>query len=187
MAELSRKSAITDMHNTFSNPKQTPEPKPPRRNPERRAHSRHAFSATTEAIEHKSQTRLRGRCSDISQGGCYVDAMNPFPSGSEVTLRMNNGAKSFESPARVVFSKVGMGMGLAFHDTPMDQLGTLAEWTGLNADGRPLAQQEAETMKEEHSTGNNERQVLNRLISMLIRKNVLTENEGSTLLSGIFR
>jgi hypothetical protein len=187
MTELSHKNAVADAADSLSDTKRVPESKPSRRKAERRTHARHAFSATAEAVEHRTGTHLSGRCADVSLGGCYVDAMNPFPTGSEVTLRLKHGAKTFESPSTVIFSKVGMGMGLSFHDTTQDQLSTLAKWTAWLADGLLPLEQEGEINQEVASFALNERQILDQLIRMLIHKHVLTEKEGSTLLSGIFR
>jgi hypothetical protein len=187
MTDSLQKNVITEIVKIRSDTRPVSATKAHHNPAERRLHPRHPFSAATEAIEDKTRTRLSGRCADVSLGGCYVDAMSPFPTGARVTVRLKHGAKSFESPATVVFSKVGMGMGLAFHDTTVDQRITLEEWTAWLAEGVfPVEGENAETQVRA-SLQLNERQVLDQLISMLIRKNVLTEKEGAALLSGLFR
>jgi hypothetical protein len=76
---------------------------------ERRRHARHPFTATVEAVELKSQTRIQGRTSDLSRGGCYVDTISSFPAGSIVKMRLTKEMRSFEARAEVVYSSVGMG------------------------------------------------------------------------------
>src|SRR5579862_8597739 len=81
---------------------------------ERRRHVRYSFTATALALELKSDTRIEARTSHLSSAGCYLDTMVPFPVGSRVQLRISHDGRAFECEARVAFSQVGMGMGLAF-------------------------------------------------------------------------
>jgi hypothetical protein len=187
MTDSLGKDVIAEVVRVRNDTKQVPATKTHHNPAERRLHPRHPFSAATEAIEDKTRTRLCGRCADVSLGGCYVDAMSPFPTGARVTVRLKHGARSFESPATVVFSKAGMGMGLAFHDTTLDQHITLEEWIAWLADGAFPVEGENTGTQVQASLQLNERQVLDLLISMLIRKNVLTEKDGASLLSGLFR
>jgi hypothetical protein len=55
---------------------------------ERRTDARYSFSATAEAVHLQADTRLNGRISDLSRGGCYVDTINPFPVGADVKIRI---------------------------------------------------------------------------------------------------
>src|SRR3979490_2345989 len=97
---------------------------------ERRRHTRYPFTVTVEAVESKSQTRIQGRTSDLSRGGCYVDTISSFPAGSAVKIRLTKDARSFESQAQVVYSSVGMGMGVKFTSSASQQLSTLEKWGG---------------------------------------------------------
>jgi hypothetical protein len=97
---------------------------------ERRMSVRKPFSASATAVEENSETRLQVRCSDLCLDGCYVDTLNPFPDGTSLTLRIKNKEATFETPARVCSSHIGMGMGLVFCDTAEEQKATLAEWLG---------------------------------------------------------
>src|ERR1700689_2440283 len=81
---------------------------------ERRHHLRFPFSATVEAVEIKSGTKITGRTSDLGLGGCYVDTLSPFPVGTEAKMRIIRETETFEAQVRVVYSLIGMGMGLAF-------------------------------------------------------------------------
>jgi len=81
---------------------------------ERRRNLRFAFTATVEAIETKTGTKVIGRTSDLSLGGCYVDTLSPFPVGTEAKIRIMRDTETFEAQVKVVYSSIGMGMGLAF-------------------------------------------------------------------------
>lgn len=71
---------------------------------ERRRMPRYAFSASAEAVHLEADTRLSGRVSDISRGGCYVDTINPFPVGAEVKIRIVRDNLSFVAMARVLYA-----------------------------------------------------------------------------------
>ena len=95
---------------------------------ERRAHPRYPFTASAEAMDVRSGTRLNARISDISRGGCYVDSISPFAVGTEVKIRITKDANSFISQGKVVYSTTGMGMGLKFTVIEPDQRWMLEKW-----------------------------------------------------------
>jgi hypothetical protein len=102
---------------------------PTERDPhERRRHTRYPFTVTVEAVEGKSQTRIQGRTSDLSRWGCYVDTIRSFPAGSVVKMRLTKDARSFEAQAEVVYSLVGMGMGVRFTSGGPQHFLTLEKW-----------------------------------------------------------
>ena len=49
--------------------------------PELRRSPRIPFIATAEITEVDSEVRLTARTGDLSQGGCYLDMVNPLPQG----------------------------------------------------------------------------------------------------------
>jgi hypothetical protein len=154
---------------------------------ERRAYPRHSVIADAKVIEIKTQAQLGGRCTDLSMNGCYVDIINPFPIGSLVVVRLRDKKKTFESPARVVYAKMGMGMGLSFYDTAAEQRRSLHEWATWVPDDSPPAEPAAEPGKARPETPSNDRLVLDQLINTLVRKRVLTDEEGAILLDGLGR
>ncbi|MGB7023766.1 MAG: PilZ domain-containing protein [Candidatus Acidiferrales bacterium] len=82
-----------------------------------------------------SPTRNQGRkttsrSTDLGRGGCFVDTISPFPVGTSVRLRLTVEQKSFEASAKVVYSMIGMGMGLAFTSIEPEQLWVLESWLG---------------------------------------------------------
>ena len=163
-----------------------PAPAPNAKTQEHRANARFSFTAAAEVIELQSKAKVAGRTSDLSLGGCYVDAINPFPVGTPVTLRLTYAGRTFQVQSAVVYAHAGMGMGIAFTQVRPDQLEVLQAWVGqLSGEGEPLVEQAAAASNE--PLHRNERHVLNQLISLLIRKNLLTETEGAALLRELFR
>lgn len=152
---------------------------------ERRKHPRYPFTAAAEVVESKTQARVTGRSSDLAIGGCFIDAMSPFPTGTSVVVRLAYNQRKFEAKARVAYSQSGMGMGLAFTQVEPDHRWILEQWLG-ELSGQPEARLklvESEGPSAPAAGGNDEpRYVLNELIVTLIRKGVLTDKEGKALL-----
>ena len=95
---------------------------------DRRTHPRYEFTAAVEVIAAESGARMETRVRDLSQQGCYVDTNNPLPLGTVTDVRITKGAQLFEARARVVYSRVGKGMGLVFTTIEPGQSGTLETW-----------------------------------------------------------
>ena len=93
-----------------------------------RAVLRYAFVASAEVTEVSSGTKLSGRTSELSLGGCYIQALNPFPEGTLVHLRILRDQGVFEAKAMVVYCHPGSGMGLAFAGIAPDQQSVLEAW-----------------------------------------------------------
>src|SRR5216683_1728092 len=81
---------------------------------DRRTHPRYEFTAAVEVVAPESGARIETRVRDLSQQGAYVDTNNPLPLGTVTDVRITKGAQLFEARARVVYSRVGKGMGLVF-------------------------------------------------------------------------
>ena len=148
---------------------------------ERRQHPRYPFTGTLEAVEPQSQTRMQGRTADLSEGGCYVDTMSPFPAQTRVKVRITRAQRSFESQATVVYSVAGMGMGLRFDATEPPQLVSLRKWVS-ELSGESIT--ETATEEKEHSVGGVPARdaVLHELILELMRKGVVAEDNGRGML-----
>jgi hypothetical protein len=157
--------------------------------PERRGLVRFPFTAAAEVYELRSQTRVKGRCSDLGSGGCYVDTLIPFAVGAVVRVRIERDTREFEAEAVVAYAHVQMGMGLAFTDIKREHQKVLRSWiaelSGEQAPQPAPSATEPETGAIE--TDANIRLVLNELIYLLVRKKIITENEGTGLLRKMFR
>jgi hypothetical protein len=84
--------------------------------------------ASAEVTELQSGTQLSARTSELGLGGCYVDALNPFPEGTLVGLRILRDQGVLETKAKVVYCDPRFGMGLAFTEMTPDQRSLLEAW-----------------------------------------------------------
>jgi hypothetical protein len=158
--------------------------------PERRRHSRYPFTATVELVEASSQTRIQGRTSDLSRGGCYVDSPCRFPAGSVVKMRLTKEMRSFEAQANVVYSLDGMGMGVKFTAADSEQFSTLEKWMAeLSGElqPRPELPQPSDQSCAQRRPGNEEYFVLNELVMELMRQGVLSNAKCEALLQKLNR
>src|SRR6266849_6021323 len=95
---------------------------------DRRTHPRYEFIAAVEVVATESGARIETRVRALSHQGAYVDTNNPLPLGTVTDVRITKGAQLFEARARVVYSRVGKGMGLVFTAIEQEQLRTLETW-----------------------------------------------------------
>jgi diguanylate cyclase (GGDEF)-like protein/PAS domain S-box-containing protein len=102
--------------------------------------TRYPCSSGVEALDIQSDTRVVGRIADIANGGCYVDTINPFAVKAKVALTITKDQQSFKCLAEVVYSWMGMGMGLMFTSAEPEHLRMLDEWIAeLSGDSRAEA------------------------------------------------
>src|SRR6266704_1255334 len=93
-----------------------------------RTHPRYEFVAAVEVVAAESGARIETRVRDLSQQGCYVDTNSPLPLGTVTDVRITKGGQLFKARGRVVYSRIGKGMGLVFTAIEPEQCGTLATW-----------------------------------------------------------
>jgi PilZ domain-containing protein len=164
---------------------------------ERRRNPRYPFTASIEAIETKSGTRLNGRIGDLGLGGCYVDTLSPFPVGNVLSIKISKDNESFQAKAKVTYSLVGMGMGLAFIAADPEQVKVFQRWIReLSGEKSPASAASSESPANSpaasSSAGNtpaaSEPQfVLTELIIALMRKGVLDKDDGNAMLRKLNR
>ena len=162
---------------------------------DRRKTVRFTVSASADMVELRTRTRLSGRASDLGVGGCYIDTMTPFPVDTSLVVNLTSENHNVRAMAKVVYSRIGMGMGLAFAEITPTQRGNLTSWlrelggdipkdsqrqTASETDP-PLVQEAAirETTANAKRTGVLE--ALQELVSLLGTKRVLTEAEVELL------
>jgi PilZ domain len=95
---------------------------------QQRSVRRCALVASVQVTELHSGATLSARISELGVGGCYVDALNPFPEGALVVLRILRDQGVFETKAKVVYCDPRFGMGLAFIDVTPDHRSLLENW-----------------------------------------------------------
>jgi hypothetical protein len=161
----------------------------PRDHSEKRCCPRYPFSPAVEAIDLQANTRIMGRLSDIARHGCYMDTISPFAVKADVTLMITRDNQSFKTQAQVVYSQVGMGMGLFFTTAEPEQLRLLETWLGELGGGKqrepdvPIFELQPDSAK---STDHQLRDILGELITLLSRKNIVSDSEGKAMLRKLF-
>src|SRR5437879_7660951 len=75
---------------------------------DKRRSPRYSFIASAELIEEKADVRIASRVSELSRHGCYLDMMNPFPTGTMVLVKISAGAAFFEAKAKIVYAQHNM-------------------------------------------------------------------------------
>jgi PilZ domain len=155
---------------------------------ERRIAERHCFTASAEVVELVSGARFSTRTTDLGPGGCFVDTSLPFPVGSRLRIALQKGKNTFQTTGSVVYSQIGLGMGIAFDDHDPEQRLALAEWLADITGDRQVIHEMAR-MSHAHQASpadsthhGPEWTALLRLVRLMIGKGILTEAEGSSIL-----
>ena len=97
---------------------------------DRRRSLRYPFYAAAEITEPQTNTKFKARTSELSRYGCYMDMMNPFPLGTNVTIEITYQEQRFEAAGRVIYAQPNMGMGVAFEALQAAHEATLEKWLG---------------------------------------------------------
>ncbi|MBZ5643208.1 MAG: PilZ domain-containing protein [Acidobacteriia bacterium] len=173
--------------------------------PERRLAQRFPFTAAAEVVDLKSKARVTGRSSDLGLGGCYVDTLAPFAVGAAVQIRLAHGMREIEAAGVVTYALVSMGMGLSFTEIKPEHQSVLKGWiaelsgetaavseeplTDVELEPHGAAPRQLDSPLEEGSaaTAGGNRQVLNELINLMVRKRLITEGEAAVLLRQMYR
>jgi hypothetical protein len=95
---------------------------------ERRRTPRYIFIASAELYEENSDLRVASRVSELSLHGCYLDMMNPFPTGTLILVKIFAGDLTFQSKAKVVYSTPNVGAGVAFLEVEPKYQYILNQW-----------------------------------------------------------
>jgi hypothetical protein len=148
---------------------------------ERRNNLRWACSATAEVLEIQSGTNIKARTTDLGPGGCYVDTINTLTAGTLVRVRIALARRNFETGATVKYALPGMGMGLWFTEMAAPDRAILEEWTN-EMQGGSAPSWEIAVAKGAEPLREKERQAFNKLIKLLLRKEILSGEEASSLL-----
>lgn len=155
---------------------------------EKRRCPRYPFCSAAEALDLEGDTRIFGRLADIAKHGCYMDTISPFAKNAAVRLTISKGQQTFQTDAKVVYSMIGMGMGLFFTAAEPEQLRVLGGWLEELSGERQvkpvdklpqnLILQPEPAKRSDHEV----RTVLSELIALLNGKAVLNDSEGMALL-----
>jgi hypothetical protein len=95
---------------------------------EKRRSPRYSFIASAELIEERADVRIASRVSELSLHGCYLDMMNPFPTGTLVLVKIAAGDAFFEARSKIVYSQPNMGAGVGFLEVAAPSQEVLERW-----------------------------------------------------------
>src|SRR6202166_1358371 len=152
---------------------------------EHRQNPRYPFSCDAEVIDIQGNTRIIGRVTDIAKRGCYVDCISPFPPGTLLAVKIRRGIQTFETQGSVVYSTVGLGMGLCFTVTEQPHALLLEAWLSeLSGDKQPELESfgAAAPVSSSDLVNVQSRNVLKELIRLLRRNGALGDSDGSALI-----
>ncbi len=149
---------------------------------ERRCNTRHMFTAAAEVIELKSGARFSTRTTDLGPGGCFVDTVVPFPVGSKLRITLQKAKTTFQTGGTVVYSQMGLGMGIAFDDHDDAQRMALAEWLADITGDRHIIPEIVRMPLPVGGQHGPEWTALVRMVRLMIGKGILTEAEGTSVL-----
>jgi len=102
---------------------------------ERRRTPRYVFVASAELYEQQSEVRVASRVGELSLHGCYLDMMNPFPTGTIVLLKIFAADLTFQSKAKIIYATANVGAGVAFLDVEPKYDYILRRWLDELAKG----------------------------------------------------
>jgi CheY-like chemotaxis protein len=108
---------------------------------ERRAQSRYRLNAGVRISDQRSAVPNWCNIADISQGGCYIEMVMPFPKGTVLNLEVRAGNMRLKTRGKVQSSLPGKGMGVQFTIEDSEQRGQLGEIIEFLAAGASLRQQ----------------------------------------------
>jgi hypothetical protein len=120
----------------------------------------------------------------LGREGCYVDTISPFDVGTDVKMRIIKDDKWFSAHGRVLYSTVGMGMGLFFTKILPEDVVVLENWLAQSCgEAPPVPATKGDVRQESSEIGQDEiRNFLGELITTLVKKRTLTDEEGKTML-----
>jgi hypothetical protein len=88
---------------------------------ERRIAPRHGCDLGVQIRQPGSEVNLWSRCTDLSDGGCYIDSRSPLTRGAKFQLTLFSEPEHLTIPSIVRTSFPGMGMGIQFLFESEDQ------------------------------------------------------------------
>jgi hypothetical protein len=162
-------------------PGKTSPPKSAASEADRRGGDRHLVTASAEVIELSSGARFSTRTTDLGPGGCFIDTLTPFPVGAKVRVTVYRGNSHFETRGSVVYSQLGLGMGVAFDELDEPKLAALDVWLAEITNGRHAVPESRRRNSQRPTEAASDRSALIRLVQLMISKGIITEGEGSSI------
>lgn len=90
--------------------------------------ARYPLVASVDVLDLQTGARITARTSDLSLTGCFVDTLNPLPSGTKVRLNLAHGNGICSIVGTVAHSMPNLGMGVKFDELDQIQQQVLQSW-----------------------------------------------------------
>lgn len=104
---------------------------------ERRQHPRRRCSLSVEIHPASQESRVWGRVSDISLGGCFVEMQSTLKEGTKVRLALWIQEKKLWAVGKVAAARLGSGVGIEFEEIKTDDREQLKRYLDTLASTRP--------------------------------------------------
>jgi hypothetical protein len=95
---------------------------------ERRRAVRYPLVADAEIVNPLSHVCLKGRTSDMSLLGCFINTIFSLLAGTEIQVQLKHEGKAFIAGGAVVRSEPSMGLRVSFGNMKGAQLRLLQKW-----------------------------------------------------------
>jgi hypothetical protein len=137
-----------------------------------------------EIVESQTRTKMSARISDLSRTGRYAEMISPFPLGDLVKMRIMKNKTPFLAQAEVTNTSCGMGMGLKFTLVAPEQMELLDKWIGELSGASPKYQipDEDDLESVAQTPARDPFFVVNEIVVALVRKGILSHQEGKIML-----
>jgi PilZ domain len=89
---------------------------------------RYPFAAPAEVIVEQTGAQIDARVKELSQYGCYLDALTSLSPKTSVLVKIFSPKDYFEAPATVIYSNPTLGMGIAFRSLKPNFQAVLQKW-----------------------------------------------------------
>lgn len=114
----------------------------------RRSNPRYPFFADAE-LNLQDGISMPAQLSELSARGCYVDALQPVPVGTEMRLCICYGAHVCELDGKVIYKHSGggmgvFGMGVLFREMGVEQHHLIQDWLSQLAEKRTAARDDSD-------------------------------------------
>lgn len=114
----------------------------------RRSNPRFPFFADAE-LSLRDGICVPAQVSELSARGCYIDALQPLPVGTEMRLSICYGSNACELNGKVIYKHSGggmgvFGMGVLFGDMGREQNHLIKAWLSQLAGKRTDAERESD-------------------------------------------
>lgn len=95
---------------------------------ERRRSRRYPFAAKAEITADNTGAFATANVCELSVRGCRLDIKNPFPLNVPMSLKISAAGEHFESKAKILYLRPGVGAGVSFFAIEPQSRAVLRRW-----------------------------------------------------------